>query len=159
MKIELRNVRYNERLSDETSCFDAVLVIDGNARGGVRNRGCGGAHEYDDRRAEQELDTYGKTLPPKEVYGMKLAMDADLLVSDALSDWLRAKELKNIQKKMATSIVFVSKSHELYALKFRDPAAKAAALANPSSVAALRGADVILNLLRPSEQAKYVLRS
>ena len=46
MKIELKNIKTNNALSQETICFSANLYLDGKKLGEVVNRGCGGSHEY-----------------------------------------------------------------------------------------------------------------
>lgn len=42
MKLELRNVHFSERMSDETNCFSATVYVNGKRVGEVENRGCGG---------------------------------------------------------------------------------------------------------------------
>lgn len=45
VKIELRDISTNERLSEETSCYSATLVVNGKVVGTTGNRGCGGGDE------------------------------------------------------------------------------------------------------------------
>jgi hypothetical protein len=47
MNIELRKVRFNEKMSDETNCFSAEIWVDGKHLADVSNRGCGGSNDYD----------------------------------------------------------------------------------------------------------------
>lgn len=51
MKIELRNIRINARLSEETNCFSATLYVDGKKVGECLNRGHGGETEVHVPRA------------------------------------------------------------------------------------------------------------
>jgi hypothetical protein len=56
MNYELRKVRKDARLSDETDCFSAEIVADGRRIGYASNHGTGGPNDYDilapeDRRA------------------------------------------------------------------------------------------------------------
>lgn len=53
MKIELRNIRTNSALSDETTCYSATLYIDGKRAGEVMNHGHGGC---DEQRLEKGYD-------------------------------------------------------------------------------------------------------
>lgn len=46
MKIELRKIQVNNRLSEETLCFSADIVIDGKVAGEATNRGHGGCTDY-----------------------------------------------------------------------------------------------------------------
>lgn len=88
MKCELKNVRVNQRLSEETACFSATLYIDGVRAADVGNRGHGGPNEYHfkDRDLEKRFYAYCESLPPKpdELFPEGLSMDADMLVGDLL---------------------------------------------------------------------------
>jgi hypothetical protein len=97
MKIELKSLRTNERLSEETQCFSATLYVDGVKRGEVLNHGQGGPNEYTDRTVEAELDAYGKTLPTQHYHGMDLEQNADLLIGEAMD---RAKLEKDLRGKV-----------------------------------------------------------
>lgn len=57
MKIEIKNVKIHDELSDETTCFSATLYINGKRAAAVTNRGGGGPHEYGfkDRKLETEF--------------------------------------------------------------------------------------------------------
>lgn len=46
MKIELRKVSVNHRLSEETLCFAADIWIDGKMMGAAKNHGHGGSTDY-----------------------------------------------------------------------------------------------------------------
>ncbi len=118
MKIELRRISHNSRLSQETEAFAADLYIDGKKRGTVENDGHGGSHNFSDWNAAKELNEYGKTLPrlefPKEwgkvgddnTYGQS----AESLVDDALSAHLKAKQAnatrKQLLRAMTTKTLF-----------------------------------------------------
>ena len=52
----LKNVKICEWASEETTCFEATLYIDGKSIGRVHNEGCGGAHFYDFRTTNDSLD-------------------------------------------------------------------------------------------------------
>lgn len=46
MKIEIKNISYSERMSEETSCFSADLWVDGKKIGVISNRGTGGCDDF-----------------------------------------------------------------------------------------------------------------
>ena len=52
----LKNIKTCEWASEETTCFEATLYIDGKSIGRVHNEGCGGAHFYDFRTTNNSLD-------------------------------------------------------------------------------------------------------
>jgi hypothetical protein len=67
MKIELKNVKYAAFASQETSCFEATVYIDGKRAGKVRNEGHGGPNiwdNYDTFDIVDRLDAHAETLPP-----------------------------------------------------------------------------------------------
>lgn len=114
MKVELKKVRFNERMSEETNCFIADLVLDGKGRGVVSNRGTGGGNEYSDHAAERELHAYAKTLPHVDIgEGMTVPYDADLLVDEVLAAWLKADNEKRqktvFRNKCRTKTLFLLK--------------------------------------------------
>ena len=53
----LKNVKTCEWASEETTCFEATLYMDGKSIGRVHNEGCGGAHFYDFRTTDNSLDS------------------------------------------------------------------------------------------------------
>lgn len=104
MKCELRNVKINNRLSDETTCFSASLYIDGRKEAEVANRGCGGSNEYRfaDRETEQRFYAFCKSLPPippDDKWPHEMAMDADLYIDQLLMVFQENKELQRWCKK------------------------------------------------------------
>jgi hypothetical protein len=104
MKIELKNIRHNERLSRGTFCFSADLIIDGKKAGDVSNSGDGGCSRYEPRSLEQLLDAHAQTLPPKMISGLSLQPNGDQVVFDLVADWLMEKDLKRL---MRTRIVYL----------------------------------------------------
>lgn len=112
LTIELRSVHYSERFSEETACFDAVIWIDGTRAGRVRNDGRGGCHFYEPYDLQDRLEAHAKTQPPVETQmddpqnpgqKRKFDMDADLLISGLLDDWLIRRDVK---RDVARKIVF-----------------------------------------------------
>ena len=119
MNIELKNVSYNARLSEETSCFSAAVYIDGKKEGTVANRGCGGCNEYWPHALEDKLQAHAKTLPPIEAeFSGKLDMDADLLIGQLLDDHLIAKDFDRAIK---AKLLYVKPDGHLYEVKPKAP--------------------------------------
>jgi hypothetical protein len=115
MKIELRKITYNARLSEETPAFAADVYIDGKKRGDVRNDGHGGCHRIEPRALDVELGAYAKTLPPmKSPWGGEpLPMDADMVLSDLLFEYLNTRDLT---RKMKAKTMFL-RGGVLYEIK------------------------------------------
>ena len=66
-KIELKNVKVNRCMSEETYCFSASVWVDGIRAGEVSNRGNGGPHMYSPSGLEKQIDEYAKTLPDIDI--------------------------------------------------------------------------------------------
>lgn len=101
MKIELKNVKVNKALSEETACFSATLYIDGKKAAEVSNRGQGGCNEFrfSDRVLEQKFYDWCKSQPAEKTEYGELSMDSDLfinlLIEKQENDKYLRKQLKN----------------------------------------------------------------
>lgn len=93
MKLEIKNVRVQEKLSDETLCFSATLYVDGKRAATVSNRGCGGCHNYhwlDYKNVGQKVEEWAKQQP------LEFDFDhLDQIVDDLLKKWEDAKLCRN----------------------------------------------------------------
>lgn len=102
MKIELKKISFNERMSDETSCFIADLYINGKKVGECKNEGRGGCTDYHgntkaDNVLIKEAEAYCKTiLNDLKYYDQSL----EGVIDDLLSDYIKSNELKKFNKKM-----------------------------------------------------------
>lgn len=111
MKIELKNIKVLESLSEETNCYTADLWVDGVKTASASNHGHGGCDDY---RAYEGQDArldaayaWAKTLPAKtsELYknedGSAMAFNQDLesIVGDILTEWLIQRDYKKLVKK------------------------------------------------------------
>lgn len=99
MLIQLKNVRINNRISEETTCFSASLWIDGKKAADVMNRGCGGDNEYHfaDRALQTRFEAFCAAMPPvpcKYGDGSPLPMDAEFYISMLLERFEREKLCK-----------------------------------------------------------------
>jgi len=111
MKIELKKISFNERMSDETNCFIADLYINGKRVGECNNDGRGGCTNYGGNTKEDNVliakaEKYCKALPHGE-YGEITLED---MINDFLETYLKAKDLqkfnKKMQKKYASAICY-----------------------------------------------------
>ena len=103
MKVTLKNVKYAEFQSHETSCFSATIYMDGKSTGtSASNGGYGGCHEYWGGDAHKRLTEYAKTLPKiKTNFDLDgepfyMEQDADSLVDAALNEFLTQRDLKRM---------------------------------------------------------------
>ena len=109
MKVELKNIKYAQFASEETSCFQATVYINGKRSLIARNDGRGGCNMYDpiSSGAHTQLEEYAKSLPEREFgAGMKGSYqpDADTVIEDLLIASLYLKDMKRALKKQ---ILFV----------------------------------------------------
>ncbi len=114
MKIELKKIAYNARLSQETSAYAADVWIDGVKRGTVQNAGHGGPDMIQPYTLAAEINAYGKTLPPVDFQGMSLTVDAEMLFGDILQTHLATKDLTRALK---TKTLFLSTDGKMYSVK------------------------------------------
>ena len=109
MKIELKNLKINERMSEETTCFSATVYVDGKRAFEACNRGHGGPNEYHgDYEAAQK---YAASLPPyvmkeegetcEEMTIRSLPYDLDMLIDDLINDAQYEKLIKRDLKYVA----------------------------------------------------------
>ena len=103
MKCELRNVKINTKLSEETTCFSATLYIDDKPAAECSNRGCGGSNNYrfSDNILRQQFEAYCLSLPPmaSQHFADGMKMDAELFISELLSKYQLDKQLRGWCKK------------------------------------------------------------
>ena len=119
MKIELKNIKHMESLSEETNCYSASLYVDGKKIGDVSNQGHGGPDMFHgDQDAYNKAETWIKAnKPPLESSfgGDPLDMDMELYCGQLLTDWLITKDLK----KALSSRVLIIKPDEKGIFEFR----------------------------------------
>jgi hypothetical protein len=99
MKVTLTKIKYAAFASQETPCFEAVVMLDGKASIHVSNDGHGGGNYERDiiPGSSKRLAEYAKTLPPIEFkHGSEvtlLAMNSELLVGELLDEHLNRKNM------------------------------------------------------------------
>ena len=116
MKLELKSIQYSSFASQETSCYQAKLYVDGEPFATVGNEGCGGC-DYQHSLTKQdkafydkleEINKYLKTLPKiKSRFNFadegekvhELELDLELWCGEQLSKWKCSRTLKrNLNK-------------------------------------------------------------
>jgi hypothetical protein len=85
-KLEVKNVTYNKRLSEETMCYTATIYIDGEKMGTASNRGNGGSDEYSNLKLQ-----------------LAMTPDMEAQLDEALDKWLYQRSL---QQHMKTKTLF-----------------------------------------------------
>lgn len=110
MKIELKKISFNERMSEETNAFVADLYINGKKVGYVKNDGCGGCtvmHGYsrEDYQVIMDAEAYCKTLPKVKERENSLEHVIDQLFEDWIMAKLNAKAEKQKLKLMENAII------------------------------------------------------
>ena len=148
MKIELKNIKYSDFASHETSCFEAAVYIDGKRSGTVENDGQGGCNFYHPHELEEALRAHAETLPKVRYNEHEFDQDADTLIGDLLMEHLHAKDLK---RAMSKRIMFVSNAGEMKETINLQKQDMARYLTNPALPEKLK-AQTILNLL-PFDEA------
>jgi hypothetical protein len=133
MKIELKDIRYIQQLSEETNAFSANLFIEGIKAGTASNRGHGGPTDYfalndNGRDLIKAAEAYCKTLPPDKFtldgQNYEIKMNLEHHIDKLLHAHLVEKDIqrfkRKVQKAMKQSLVFgvPDTSYKALGLKF-----------------------------------------
>jgi len=114
MKVEIKNVKYSQFASRETSCFEATVYIDGKRMGVVSNDGHGGPNNHDSRELVEALIEHTKTLPTRtwRLNGEELEVspDIDTAIDDLLLAYPHGRDLK---RALSKRVLFVDKDGAL----------------------------------------------
>lgn len=112
-KIELKNVKIYESLSEETNCFKSNLYINGKLVGYCENLGHGGSTFVNGKDKEScdlidKVDEWCKKNPIKvEVCGLLYTSDSlESRVDDIIDQKIIEKEDKKIEKKCISNLCF-----------------------------------------------------
>ena len=121
MKIELKNVKHMESMSEETNCYTATLHADGKKIGQVSNEGHGGPDMFHgDHEAYARAEAWIKeNVPPLEssIGGDPLEMDMELFCGQLLETWLISRDLK---KSLRSRVVFTEPGRDgIFELRFK----------------------------------------
>lgn len=112
MKIELKNVKFMESMSEETNCFSADIFVNGKKVGYAKNTGQGGPTDYrhylDEKNSNKEVlekaEKYCQTLPPINYGSFTLDSNLENVIDNLFEDWLKEQEVKKMEKRFKTGI-------------------------------------------------------
>lgn len=115
MKIELKNMEYSERLSEETCAFSADLYVNGKKAGVAKNEGKGGITSYSPIGPDcvdlikQAEEWCRKEHPPSEPANL-LHMEIALIdyIDGLVEDFLQRDYLKSMEDSMKRHVVVSS---------------------------------------------------
>lgn len=120
MNFTLTKVEYFASMSEETSCYRAVLCLDGKPVAEVSNRGTGGCDDQHPLNGA-DLDALNAQIkasyPPNTEYGITLEYDLELVCGDLLNDWITLRDLK---AKMRTRVL-LREGKDLFTVKVPKP--------------------------------------
>lgn len=160
MKTEyaLQNLKTLNALSQETTCFDAILTLRGEAVAFVSNRGCGGAHHIRPLPDAMDNAQFQADLAKREFEDGSLHSIIDDLLDLEMNKHLIEKAKRKCQRDLAKKVIFTRHGDKAGAFRvlkatFASPAeakAKAEALRNDPTV------EKVLNLL-PFDEAFNLL--
>jgi hypothetical protein len=131
MKIELKKISFNERMSQETNCFIADLYINGKKVGECENEGHGGCTNYhgdskENNKLIAEAEAYYKSLPKvKDVeHNFTYQPTLENAIDDQFEAYLKVRAEKKMAKQMVDAILFgVPNGYSYTRLKFTKPLA------------------------------------
>jgi len=103
MKIELKNIKFSEHLSEETNAFTADIFVNRKKVGYAKNDGHGGCtwyHPYsvEDRAIINEAEKYCLGLPPIKYSTLEIPMNLEFKIDLLFEDWLKKDLNKKLKK-------------------------------------------------------------
>lgn len=110
MKIELKNVKISQDLSEETTAYTATVYVNGQRAFTASNHGQGGSDNYWPVDAEGkalllEAEAWAEALPAMEIPAGEpmgpctLPMNLDLYISQLLEEWDLNEQIKRWSRK------------------------------------------------------------
>jgi|688.fasta_scaffold350319_3 hypothetical protein len=136
MRIELKNFKHYDRLSEETYCFTANIWVDGTKCGYAENRGFGGETSYHHEGTEasrqliKQAEQYCFKMPPivwqSTSSGKDLSIDMNLTnyIDELVSALVKKKEDESIAKKMNKEMqkaILIGTDTQYQVISFRKP--------------------------------------
>jgi hypothetical protein len=112
MKIELKNVKFSEHLSEETNAFTADIYVNGKKVAYAKNDGQGGCtfyHCYEgNREIVAEVEAYCENLPPIQYefgdYKGEMKSNLENVIDQLFEGWLKNKDKERLDKKLKKDI-------------------------------------------------------
>lgn len=134
MKIELKNFKHYERLSEETNCFVGNIWVNGMICGYAENTGKGGCTSYHNlgteasRQLIKQAEAYCLTLPPDtwehngKEYSHKMDLEGyiDNLANKMINDAYKQKDALKMRKNMEKAIL-IGNDKEYRTIAFKLP--------------------------------------
>ena len=147
MKIELRRINHNPKLSEETNAYTAEVWIEGERAFDARNQGQGGCDLYCQigRWTEAEVNSWlkaNRSIRPFQ--GLTLEHDLEAEVGDLLAQELEYRRLKRLAR---TNLITIERGRIFqYPLRKRplDLVARAVRATNPQAVIVNGGDDAVI---------------
>ena len=115
MQVELRKLKINDKLSEETTCFSAEVWADGVRVAEASNRGHGGSNDYRvlDKPKWQAFEAWVKAMPPIPADPEKgypaLTMDVDLYLGEVME---KAEQSAFVKRQCRTKTLFLLKGDD-----------------------------------------------
>ena len=115
MKLELKNIKFYESMSEETNCFQANLFINGKKIADVRNQGQGGPTDYHvldfkNQQILRDAEAFCLSLPKEKIEGMMSDFEfqptLESRIDDLLEAWLKVKAEKKMEKQMEKGLLY-----------------------------------------------------
>lgn len=144
MKLELKTIKFYEKMSEETNCFQAKLYINGKYCADVKNDGKGGCTDirvvYSEnqdkfmanKKAVADAEAYCKTLPKEKIGSIEFQPDLESIVDGLFEEFLKAKGDMKFNKHMEQGILYGSK--EAYQMIFWKNITLSGMLQNPTGL-------------------------
>ena len=112
MKLELKNIKFYESMSEETNCFQADLFINGKKIADVKNQGQGGPTDYrvldfKNQQILRDAEAYCLTLPKEKIsdtFDFQPTLESK--IDDLFEAWLKVKADKKMEKQMEKGILY-----------------------------------------------------
>jgi len=135
MKLELKNIKFYESMSEETNCFQSDLFINGKKIASVKNQGQGGPTDYHvldfkNQQILRDAEAYCLSLPEEKItdtFNFQPTLESK--IDDLLEAWLKVKAEKKLLKDMEKGILIGRPDH--YQIIFWKNTTLTACLRNP----------------------------
>lgn len=124
-KFELKNFKYLEELSQETTCFSGMLYVNEQRLAECKNAGHGGSTYVtileNREKFGKEVENFLKTQPKIKVpeYGIELDFNLEYVVDKLVDDCILAKELQKVERKTKNHLVFKSPEGDYYTIGWK----------------------------------------
>ncbi len=144
MKIELRRLKLNRQLSEETNCYSAEIWIDDRKAFVAGNHGHGGPDHYHQVGpwTEQQVDSWLKANRPRiEFHGIELELSLEHEIGDLIEEH---EQIAALRRKSRANLITIEEGHVFTRpIKGRDSKAMADALTrtHPAIIILNGGAD------------------